>query len=213
MSLMIILLIVWILFSSNTQANMVKDLLWFIIVPFWPLIVLMVLLLSAFAFLLNTYQKPDLLNSVTSDRVIYIQNINPSNPYIHQSRIDEIRAIDSLSFDTSKLVRLCEEINISYSNNCHYTTGILLRTILDHIPPVFGCTSFAEVSNNYSGTKSFKESVKYLHESSRKISDSYLHTQIRKQEVLPNRTQVDFSQSLDLLLSEVVRILKQQQTT
>jgi hypothetical protein len=79
---------------------------------------------------------------------------------------------------------------------------------LDHVPPIFGCKSFAEVSNNYSGGKSFKESMKRLEDSSRKIADSYLHTQIRKSESLPNPTQVDFSNDLDVLLAEIARTNK-----
>ena len=42
----------------------------------------------------------------------------------------------------------------------------------------------------------------------RNISDSFLHSQIRQKEVLPNSTQVDCKQDLDVLLSEVVRVLK-----
>ena len=47
-----------------------------------------------------------------------------------------------------------------------------------------------------------------LNNSSRKISDSHLHTQIRKKEVLPNSNQVDFTNDLDVLLAEIYRVLK-----
>ncbi len=45
-----------------------------------------------------------------------------------------------------------------------------------------------------------------LENSSRKIADSYLHTRIRNKESLPNRTQVNFSNDMDVLLSEIIRI-------
>lgn len=48
----------------------------------------------------------------------------------------------------------------------------------------------------------------HLQKSSRKIADSHLHIMIRKKEVLPNATQVDFKNDLDRLLGEIVRILK-----
>ena len=43
----------------------------------------------------------------------------------------------------------------------------------------------------------------------RGIADMYLHQQIRKTEVLPNETQVDFRKELDVLLGECLRILKE----
>lgn len=84
---------------------------------------------------------------------------------------------------------------------------MLTRAILDHVPPLFGCGSFTEVANNYpDGSKSFRQLMGNLDTSSRKISDGYLHTQIRKKEVLPTPTQVDFSQAIDSLLAEIIRI-------
>lgn len=79
---------------------------------------------------------------------------------------------------------------------------------MDHVPPIFGSSSFQQVANNYSGAKSFKEAMQNLENSSRKISDYYLHSQIRKSESLPNVTQIDFSNNVDFLLSEVIRLLK-----
>jgi hypothetical protein len=84
----------------------------------------------------------------------------------------------------------------------------LTRALLDHVPPIFLCAKFSEVANNYAGSKSFKESMKHLENSSRKIADQYLHTQIRQKESLPNITQVSFSNDIDVLLSEICRILK-----
>jgi hypothetical protein len=84
---------------------------------------------------------------------------------------------------------------------------MLTRAILDHVPPIFGSTKFGEVANNYAGAKSFKESMLNLENSSRKISDQYLHVQVRTKETLPTVRQVDFSNDLDVLLAEIVRIL------
>lgn len=84
----------------------------------------------------------------------------------------------------------------------------MTRVIVDHIPPIFGMNSFSEVANNYNGTKSFKDSMQHLDKSLRKIADAALHTQIRKRETLPNRTQINFYNDLDVLLAEIVRLLK-----
>jgi hypothetical protein len=68
-------------------------------------------------------------------------------------------------------------------------------------------SAFAEVANNYSGSRSFKESMQHLDLSARKIGDAHLHTQIRTKEILPTATQVNFANDLDVLLAEIVRIL------
>jgi hypothetical protein len=86
---------------------------------------------------------------------------------------------------------------------------MLGRSLLNHVPPIFGFTSFNEVENNYAGAgKSFKNSIKDLNNTLRNIADRYLHNPIRNKESLPNENQVNFSQNLDVLLEEIYRILK-----
>ena len=75
-------------------------------------------------------------------------------------------------------------------------------------PPIFNCKSFGEVANNYQSSKSIKASMLHLGTSLRNIADSHLHQHIRQAEVLPAYSQVNFSADLDVLLGEVVRILK-----
>jgi len=134
--------------------------------------------------------------------------INRGN-YVNLSRIDELRSISSKLYDLTKLIQLCVELNKAFNNESYMAATMLLRSILDHIPPIFGCKNFTEVANNHSlGSKSFKESMMHLDLSSRKIADSYLHTQIRDKEILPNKTQVNFSNDLDFLLAEIIRLLK-----
>lgn len=84
---------------------------------------------------------------------------------------------------------------------------MLIRAIIDHVPPIFGATNFQNVYSQ-NGTKSFKQHMEHLDKSSRKIADSYLHGHIRNKESLPNNTQVNFSQDIDVLLAEICRILK-----
>lgn len=127
--------------------------------------------------------------------------------FVNQNRIKELKTIKNDDFDITKLIRFCEELNSAFSLENFLSTAMLVRAIADHIPPIFGKTSFTEVANNH-GSKSFKESMKNLDNSSRKISDAHLHTQIRKKEVLPNSNQVDFSNDLDVLLAEIYRVLK-----
>lgn len=128
--------------------------------------------------------------------------------YVSPSRISELKQIKSNDYDLTKLVQYCKELNTAFDSESYLSVAMLLRSIINHIPPIFGFTKFNEVVNSYKGTKSFKDSISKLESSSRSIADSYLHTLIRKKEVLPNSNQVDFSNDLDVLLSEIVRILK-----
>jgi len=127
--------------------------------------------------------------------------------YVDEERLNQLETIDSSSFDLSRLIRLCQELNQCWSGGCYYAAIMLVRSILDHVPSVFGFATFAEVANNYSGSKSFRESMQHLENSSRKIADSALHTIMRSRESLITPTQANFSQDMDVLLSEIVRKL------
>jgi hypothetical protein len=126
---------------------------------------------------------------------------------IADSRIVELQALTSPDFDFRKLIRLCEEINTAYSEGCYFATAMLTRSLLDHVPPIFGKKNFDEVANNHGG-KSFKGTMQHLQNASRNVADGHLHQQIRKSETLPTAQQVNCSQQLDALLEEIVRITK-----
>lgn len=127
--------------------------------------------------------------------------------FVNQQRIKELKLINSDKYDLCRLLKMCQELNDNFNLGNYISSIILTRAILDHISPIFGFKNFTEVANNFKCEKSVSDSFKHLDNSSRKIADGYLHIQIRKKETLPNATQVNFSQGLDLLLGEVIRIL------
>lgn len=167
--------------------------------------------------MVNTVFVRPFLNQIESFREDiqsgHFESVHKSNPvitsnikdYVAQSRIEEIGNLKG-KYDYSKLVWLLIELNKAYKNEMYYSVGCLVRAIIDHVPPVFGCNNFNEVANNYQGSKSFKESMKSLNDQMRKVTDSYLHTQIRNKEVAPVKQQVEAIIPLDLLLSEIIRI-------
>lgn len=131
--------------------------------------------------------------------------------FISPSRIKQIIEIKSTDFDFLKLLHLCKEINFNYLYENYYGVALLTRALIDHIPPIFACKNFAEVANNYKSdrnSQSFKKAMIHLDNSLRNIGDSLIHSQIRKREISPNDVQIDFKNDLDVLLSEIVRILK-----
>jgi hypothetical protein len=135
------------------------------------------------------------------------KQLGEGSVYVDPDRINHLQNIKNNEFDLSKLIRKCEELNIAYSTKCFFSVGMLTRAIIDHVPPIFNKNNFAEVAGSH-GSKSFRDSMVHLEKSSRKIADSFLHTHIRKKEILPTKTQVNFSSDLDVLLGEIIRILK-----
>lgn len=133
---------------------------------------------------------------------------NPKGAYVHPDRLRELQTIKNKDFDLTKLLRLLEEVDLTFRTGCYLAVAMLVRSILDHVPPLFGVPTFAAVANNYPGSRSFRESMLNLDRSSRKIADQHLHGQIRNRETLPTARQVDFSPDIDVLLAEIVRILK-----
>ncbi len=149
-----------------------------------------------------------LSEKVKSKEEIKTNKVN-TEIYVHLDRINELTGIKSNEFDLTKLIQLCKEINIAYQNDCYYSVAMLLRSIVDHVSPIFGYKNFSEFSNNNNKLSvSAKESMKRLDESCRKISDGILHQHIRKKESLPNTVTVNYTNELDILLSEILNKLK-----
>ncbi len=163
----------------------------------------------AMTFYVN--QELNKINGQVNSGLNFKETFDTSIHYVNSSRLQELKDLPTNTFDFSKLIKLCDELNDNYSRKNFLSVGMIGRTILHHIPPVFGLKTFEEVANNYGGAtdnKSFKKSMTHLNNSLKNIADSYLHLQIRNREILPNETQVDFRQDLDLLLAEIVRIFK-----
>ncbi len=136
------------------------------------------------------------------------QSLASKAPFIDLSRIAAMKSAKSAQWDLTRLIRLCEELNIAYSNDCFMSAAMIVRAILDHVPPLLGKQNFADVANQYAGPSSFKKSMQNLQLSLRNIADAHLHIPIRQREALPTAPQVDFHKDLDVLLGEIVRTLK-----
>jgi hypothetical protein len=132
-----------------------------------------------------------------------------SKDYVDPARIVALQGIADGKWDFKRLIELCRELNVAAGNRCHMSTAMVLRTILNHVPPVLGFSTFAEVANNYGGArsmKSFKASMQRLEGSLRNIADMHLHSPIRAREDVPTAVQVDFAADLDVLLGELLRV-------
>ncbi|OIR12518.1 hypothetical protein GALL_62170 [mine drainage metagenome] len=146
----------------------------------------------------------------SSDANENINNVSmKEQTFISHTRVQALKELKNTSYDCTRLVCLCTEINDCASRNNIYAVAVLTRTIIDHIPPIFGFKSFAEVASNYGGGgKSFRLSSDHLNKQMRFVADKFLHMQIRDKEVMPDMHEVNFSRELETILAEVCRLLK-----
>lgn len=128
--------------------------------------------------------------------------------YVDEERIKELASLPKDKFDTAKLVKLCEELNQNYKWKNYFAVGALLRTILNHVSPIFDKNKFEHVASNYEWGRSDKKSIMRLYLSAKNIADNLLHEHIKKIESLPKNTQVNFAAELDVLLGQIVIKLK-----
>lgn len=148
-------------------------------------------------------------NKTASHTELFLSAGNhPTDIFVDESRFDRLKSIKSQQYDLTRLIELCKELNICYANQSYLAVAMLTRALLDHVPPIFGFNTFAEVANSYKGSRSFKDSMLHLDNSCRKIADAHLHVPIQKKEVLPSKTQVNFTNDVDVLLAEIIRILE-----
>lgn len=127
--------------------------------------------------------------------------------YIDKNTLLRISRIKNKNFDLSRLILFCNELDDNYSLKNYHSCAMLLRAILDHIPPIFQKKDFASVCAQHGG-KSFKNIMRPLNETAKKIGDDYLHTQISNKVLVVTKTQISFQANLDVLLNEIASILE-----
>jgi hypothetical protein len=75
--------------------------------------------------------------------------------FVSSRRMEELSAVTAKQFDLTKLTRLCAELDAAYEDDCYMSIGMLVRAIVDHVPPIFNAKTFTEVANKYAGSSSF----------------------------------------------------------
>ena len=129
---------------------------------------------------------------------------NPTQ-YVSKVSISALKRLQDAGqrWDLRRLICLCEELNVAYTNNCALSVGMLLRAIKDHCPPIFNKGNFHQVANNVAMSQSHMALFGRLDQSLTRIADVFLHQQIRVKDSLPTMTQVGFQAELDALLAEI----------
>jgi hypothetical protein len=102
----------------------------------------------------------------------------PTGSYINAQVIAAITAQQGTDqFDRSKLLRLIGELNDNYARGNGYAVHALLRAILDHVPPLLGCATFAAAVNNYRWSRTDQGYMRKLLDFKLQ-ADDVLHRQI-----------------------------------
>jgi hypothetical protein len=132
-----------------------------------------------------------------------------ASPFVSVERMNALKELNNTDFDCTRLICLCDELNECASRENAHAVIMLTRSILDHVPPVFGHENFRRVASNYGGGGvSFKKSVERLENQSRRVADRLLHMPIRNREAAPTMHEVNFAPEVETLLAEFCRLLK-----
>ena len=150
----------------------------------------------------NMNKKPN-----TTERIREETPINRNeNCLISKEMIDKFRLKQHPKLKYSRLVVLLGEINSSWNNGNYNAVALLIRTVMNHIPPVFGFKKFEEVANNPKFISSVKRALGTLQNSMKHLADIIAHEQISEKEPRSiSGVEVDCRQSLKLLLDEILR--------
>jgi hypothetical protein len=154
------------------------------------------------------FENPDL------EKIENIASEKTHQDYIDSGRIKDLESLSQTEIDVSVLIQLCYEINSAWEAELWFSVSSNVRTLLHHIPPIFGYDTFAQVAANHGGNKtkkSFKGNAGNLLNSLKHIADNNLHQKAGKAATMPNQIQVNFSPDLDVVLGEVIRILKEKE--
>jgi hypothetical protein len=105
------------------------------------------------------------------------------DPYITTEAQDGLlSAAKSAGFDTAKLKNILDELNDSFSRDKPQSAHALIRTLLNHIAPLFGQKTFAQVASNHSWTRTDKDRVHEIQTLFRYDVDESLHAPISKRD-------------------------------
>lgn len=136
----------------------------------------------------------------------YAANAASNAAFLNTEVLLRLKAVQGARLDPSKLVKMCEELNDSYARGNYISSALLLRAIINHVPSVFGASTFSEVASQ-SG-RSIKAILARLNDDARPIADLHTHILMRQTEHLPTKNQLEpYKASFEVLIQEVLASL------
>lgn len=133
----------------------------------------------------------------------YEETLAEATSFIAPEVMTRLREATPTTFDFRKLIGFCEELEDAYRRGNLLSAALLIRAVMNHVPPVFGQQTFAQVVANAS--RSMKPMLERLEKEARLVADLHTHQLIRARESLPSRNQVEpYKGPFELLLQEVI---------
>lgn len=124
---------------------------------------------------------------------------------VEPSLIEAFDSQQSAAIDCVFVARVCREINSCYSQGHNIAALLLMRTILNAVPPVFGHETFPQLVA--ASGKSLKGSYQYLEDGLRKVADFHAHSMVGRVRSYPTAAQVEpFKPQFELLLQQVLAV-------
>jgi hypothetical protein len=140
-----------------------------------------------------------------------VEFTSPSEQFLDPVIIERINSTSGQSFNLSKLISFSTELNQNYSSGNYLSCALLIRAIINHIPPLFGCRTFSQVVAT-SG-RSVKGILAQLEEGARDIGDLHSHEIIDRHSSPPTRNQVEpYKPCFEVLYQEIERRVGQKPT-
>jgi hypothetical protein len=129
---------------------------------------------------------------------------------IDPALIKQLSSMSSPDLDITFLVEMCREINSCFVHGNLVATTLLMRAVLNYVPPVFGQDTFSQVAAHIG--RSLKDSFDHLENGLRKIADFHTHRRISATEHCLSRAQVEpYKPQFELLLQQVVVLIQARQ--
>jgi hypothetical protein len=145
----------------------------------------------------------ELQNNSYFKEVIFI-----NESFVDAKIISRLLSLSTKSYDLQKLNKYIEELNYAYQSEHYLSSILLIRAVMNHIPPIFNATNFSQVVAN--SKRSVKAILSIMEDSARPIADLHTHMMIREKELIPTKNQVEpYKAAFELLLNEIIYELEE----
>jgi hypothetical protein len=133
----------------------------------------------------------------------YASTAAANGAFLDKDVLLKLKAVENPRLDPRKLVKMCEELNDAYARANYISAVLLLRAIINHVPPIFGVETFSAVVAQ-SG-RSVRNILSRLSEDARPIADLHTHVLIQPTEHLPTKNQIEpYKASFEVLINEIL---------
>jgi hypothetical protein len=129
--------------------------------------------------------------------------LGPTAPYVATAIITGFTKKKD-KFNYKKLIKLLKELNSNHAKGQQYSSAMLIRAVLDHIPPLLGFITFKQVAKTYPWNKTDMKFMKSLLEF-KDNADATLHRKISEDEDIYEIQDLPYSNRFNRLLQECLK--------